>query len=221
MIFVKGYACLNDEFHSKWIAQTGRLDHDEWLFKHLDQYVKEGDVVIDAGAHIGTHTIWYSKKVDHSGKVYAFEASTKAYECLIHNCKGIKNISLHNTALGEKSGTVTINEIAENQGMNFTTENGDIPMITIDSLGLNKLNFIKIDCEGAEPEILDGATETIARCKPIMFIEINKEALKRNGYTEVDVYEKLITLQYSFRNVYDTEQMEGIQYDIICIPNAN
>ncbi len=216
MKIVRGYACLNDNFHAKWIEETGRLDHDQWLFKHLEPFVNEGDVVIDAGSHFGSHTIWYSNKVGHTGKVLAYEANQKAFTCLKYNCAGMKNIELNNVALGKTIGSVDLVEVPDNHGMAYTKEGKSIPLINIDSLKLEKLDFIKIDCEGAEPDILEGAKETIARCKPIMFIEINNYALERNGYTQETVFEILRILGYSFRNIYETEKMDGVQYDIIC-----
>jgi FkbM family methyltransferase len=215
IVFVNGYACLNDGVHANWIKEVGRLDHDWWLFKHLDQYVKEGDVIIDAGAHIGTHTIWYSNRVGYSGRVLAFEANRAAFECLSINCGGMKNVELHYQALGDKEGEVSIEVIPDNAGMSYVREGVGVRMNTIDSLGLDRLDFIKIDVEGFEPNVLEGAAETISRCRPVMFIEVNREALKRNGYTPEDVYKKLFNLRYSFKNLYDTEDLSGDQFDII------
>lgn len=216
MLIVKGYACLEDSFHATWVEQNGRLDHDVWLMKHLEQYVKDGDVILDCGSHIGTHALWYANKVGFNGKVLAFEANPKAFECLNYNCKGLKNVVLFNKALGDKPGYVDVVEVTDNYGMSFTKEGTSIELINIDSLKLDKCNFIKIDCEGAEPNILEGAKETIQKFKPILFIEVNISALERNGFTPNDIFEKLNIFGYSYRNIYETEKMEGTQYDIIC-----
>lgn len=216
MQIVNGYACLNDDFHARWIKETGRLDHDTWLYKHLDKFIKEGDLIIEGGAHIATQTLYYSNKVSFTGKVIAFEANPTAFLCLKYNCLGLKNVEIYNKALGSRPGFVDIVENKDNYGMSYTKEGGSIPMIRIDDLLLEKCSFIKIDCEGAEPDILEGAKETIKKFKPILFIEINNEALERNGYTCKDVFEKLNIFGYSYRNIYETEKMEGTQYDIIC-----
>lgn len=219
MQFVKGYAVLPDSFHAKWIEENGRLDHDVWLNKHIEEFVKPGMTVLDCGSHIGTSVFWYSNRVGTLGRVYAYEANPNAFECLRYNCGGLKNISLHNVALGSVSGTTGIVEVTDNYGMTYTNGDGDIPMITIDSIGLVGLDFIKIDCEGAEPDILEGATKTIEKFRPTMLIEINVPALERNGYTVENIFEKLRTLRYSFRNIYKNEPMQGDQYDILCQPN--
>lgn len=216
MKIVKGFACLEDDFHARWIEETGRLDHNISLHGQLDKYITQGAVCIDAGSHIGTEAIWLSNKVGFTGKVYAYEANPTAFQCLKYNCLGLKNVELHNKALGSRDGFVDIVEVKDNYGMSYTKDGGTIPMTRIDDIVLDSCNFIKIDCEGAEPDILEGATETIKKFKPILFIEINISALERNGYTPENVFEKLRTLGYSFRNIYETEKMEGTQYDIIC-----
>ncbi len=216
MQIVNGYACLEDNFHAKWIKEAGRLDHDQSIFNVLDKFIKPGDVALDLGAHIGTHTLWYSNRVGFEGKVICYEPNPHAFLCLKYNCMGLKNVELNNMAIGKKQGFVDVIDWPDNHGMAYTKEGKSIPLINIDSLKLEKLDFIKIDCEGAEPDILEGAKETIARCKPTMFIEINNYTLERNGYTQETVFEILRILGYSFRNIYETEKMDGVQYDIIC-----
>lgn len=213
---VNGIAVLPDSFHKNWIIENKRLDHNVSLHEQLTPYVKPGMTCIDAGGHIGTETLWLSTRVGYSGKVYAYEANPNAFECLKYNCGGLKNVHLHNVALGSKTGTAGIVEVTDNYGMTYTTKEGNIPMISIDDVNLTTCDFIKIDCEGAEPDILEGATKTIEKYRPTMLIEINVPALERNGYTVENIFEKLRTLRYSFRNIYKNEPMEGVQYDILC-----
>lgn len=213
---VNGIAVLPDEFHKNWIKEHGRLDHNVSLHEELKEFIKPGMTTIDAGAHIGTETIWFSNECGYAGRVYAFECNPTAYECLKYNCGGVKNITTFNKALGARSGYVDVVEVTDNYGMSFTKPGNTIPMVAIDELGFTACDFIKIDCEGAEPEILEGATETIKKYKPVMLIEINVPALERNGYTVENIFEKLRTLRYSFRNIYKNEPMEGVQYDILC-----
>lgn len=216
MKIINGYAVLEDSFHGKWIEETGRLDHNISLHGELKDYVKPGMVCVDAGAHIGTETIWLANQVGFNGRVICFEANPTAFQCLKYNCLGLKNVEIHNKALGSRDGYVDIVEVKDNYGMSFTKEGTTVPMTRIDDMGLDKCDFIKIDCEGAEPDILEGATETIKKFKPILFIEINNEALERNGYRCNDVFDKLNIFGYSYRNIYESEKMEGTQYDIIC-----
>lgn len=216
MEIVNGIAVLPDSFHKNWIIEHGRLDHDVWLMKHLEEYVLAAFTVVDCGAHIGSHALWYSNRVGYHGRVFAFEANPNAFECLKYNCGGLKNVHLHNVALGSKTGTAGIVEVTDNYGMTYTTKEGNIPMISIDDVNLANCDFIKIDCEGAEPDILEGATKTIEKFRPTMLIEINVPALERNGYTVENIFEKLRTLRYSFRNIYKNEPMQGTQYDILC-----
>lgn len=213
---VNGIAVLPDSFHKNWIIENKRLDHNVSLHEQLTTYVKPGMTCIDAGAHVGTETLWLSNKAGFHGRVHAYEANPRAFECLKYNCGGLKNVIINNVALGATHGTTGIVEVTDNYGMTFTKGEGTIPMIPIDSIGLVGLDFIKIDCEGAEPDILEGAMETIKKFKPTMLIEVNIPALERNGYTVENILEKLRTLRYSFRNIYANEPMQGDQYDILC-----
>jgi hypothetical protein len=106
--------------------------------------------------------------------------------------------------------------------MNFCEEvaNADsIKVTTIDSLTLPKLDFIKLDVEGDELNVLIGGYNTITKFKPKMFIEINEHTLKRKGLTSLDLFNWLDKNGYVYTNVYPNEKMKGDQYDIIAIHN--
>jgi FkbM family methyltransferase len=117
----------------------------------------------------------------HFGTVHAFEPSPDTFECLEWNLNegGLANVKSYNAALGAAPGRVEMaldaeKEARKNTGARFVRPGGSIPMVTIDSLGLTDLGFLKLDIEGSEPAALKGARETLARCGPIVLFENKK-----------------------------------------------
>lgn len=208
----------NDTHISKWVRESGRLDHDQNMLPIVLPFIKPGAIVIDAGAYIGDHTIAYAKSVGVDGFVFAFEPSPEAFECLQYNLEGMTNTTCFNQGLSSKIGSKGIVKYTNNIGMNYLSEGNDISVTSIDDLGLFGVDFIKIDCEGYELEILKGAYETINKYKPVLLIEINKETLKRNKVSEKDIFKFLENAGYKYRNIYFEQSLSGEQYDIICEP---
>jgi FkbM family methyltransferase len=222
MKIVKGIAVIDgDECISKWVIESGRLDHDQNMLPLVLDFIPIGGVVIDIGAYIGDHTKAYLDKVGRCGWVTAFEPSKEAFECLRFNTKKYSNIDAINCGVGSKIKNASIKTVGENDGMNYLTDGNDIQVYDLDWMFLNydgKLDFIKIDCEGYELEVLKGAEKTIKKYKPIMLIEINELALTRNGITRNDIYSWLDSHDYKYRNIYKGQGLNEYQMDIICEP---
>lgn len=165
-------------------------------------YYGDGVVAIDCGANIGVHTIEWANLMNDWGHVYAFEAQEKIYYALagntvINNCL---NVSARYAAVGAVSGEINIPEpdylvpssfgsfeLKKRQNTEFIGQTIDydsptkkVAQITLDSLCLPRVDFIKIDVEGMEEDVLNGACDLIEKFNPMMFIEIiksNKENL--------------------------------------------
>ena len=212
-----------DTHISKWVKENNRLDFDQNVLPVLLPFIKEGDVVIDVGANIGAYTKAFIEKAGDSGFIYCFEPNKEAFECLQYNIRN-ENSHLFNVALGSTGGKVRVlsdSEHPNNIGMNFcdAVNSGDINLMTLDKFELEKCDFIKIDVEGWELEVLIGANNTIDKYKPNLYIEINERALRRNHLIPLDIFSWLTKKGYSFRNIYKEQQMRGEQYDIICTHN--
>src|SRR3990167_6167056 len=228
-ILENGIAVIEGDSHiSKWVEQSGRLDHDQNMLPRILPLIKPGDVVVDAGAFIGDHTIAYSRDVGSEGEVLAFEPNPKAYECLLHNMKGLDNVHCHPMGLGRSKSSQMVQE-AVNAGASYLSnaeEGGSVIVFTItldeviSRLQLSRVNFIKIDCEGFEVDILAGAEQTIKTDKPVMVIEINPGALKRREQSPADIFRFLTDHGYAYSNIYPGQPMEGNQYDILCLPKG-
>ena len=130
---------------------------------------------IDGGAHIGT---WSIDLVTHFEWVHAFEPVPAVADCFTRNIQAA-NLTFHNKALGAEPGKVMFDYDATKSGATQAKQDGNIEceVITIDSLALKDLDYIKLDCQGMEPQILAGAVDTIKSQRPILHLEMKNSAL--------------------------------------------
>jgi FkbM family methyltransferase len=175
---------------------------------------KRNNTYLDIGVNIGTHSIVYSKIFN---KVLSFEADKYNYNQSKENLmiNNIVNVDLFNNALGCVHGFVkTVQHNNQSRGcINtvLTNNETDTEQITLDSLNLNNIDFIKIDVEGNELNVIKGATDTIIRNRPIIQFEYNNLAknLCNVEYTDIELY--LNSIGY----IFDKQFAENYYY----IPN--
>jgi len=122
---------------------------------------------VDIGGHVGLWAMWLVNFFNH---VHIFEPLKSHYDIIPYNMEK-DNYTIHKVALGKESGSVSMEVNPTFTGGAHINGEGDIPMITLDSLELEDVNFIKIDVEGYELQVVQGAEQTIRRCKPLMIIE--------------------------------------------------
>jgi FkbM family methyltransferase len=216
-----GIAILeNDHCICKWVEESGRLDHDQNMLPLVLKHINAGDVVIDAGGFVGDHTIAYAQKVGTSGHVHAFEPSADSFECLVYNLYNYLsvNTSVYNKGLGSEPKKVDMIMVEGNEGMNYMASGDSVEIVTLDGMSLDRVNFIKIDVEGYELEILKGAIETIKKHKPKMLIEINQMALERMNLKREDIFQFLDEHGYTYANIYPNQSLTEYQLDILCLP---
>jgi FkbM family methyltransferase len=150
---------------------------EEHIVEVLEEHVRPGSVALDVGAHIGTHTLTMSRLVGPAGRVYAFEPVRKSYRELRRNLElnGVSNVVPLRYALGRGSPSVIeMNPILEGEeGGTAVGHGGDrVELRTLDSFGFEGVSLIKIDVEGFELPVLDGAEDTIRRNRPVLVVEI-------------------------------------------------
>ncbi len=139
---------------------------------------KEDDIVVDIGAYYGDSAIWYAK--EFRAKVIAFEPVPEAYKELLKNAKlnhVINEILAYNVALGRGKRLVG----GKGNGTMFSLANKEdiIQTKTLDSFRLNRVDLLKVDVEGFEYEVLNGAINTIKKFKPKIIIETHNKELKK------------------------------------------
>lgn len=140
-------------------------NHDIERLRRALQYVRNFRVAVDGGAHKG---IWSREMLLHFETVYAFEPEQTNYIVLEDHVP-----LAYNYALGETEGTVSMVPGPENTGQFHVTEGEDVPIIPLDSFGINAVDFLKLDVEGFELFALRGARQTILNSKPVIMIEEN------------------------------------------------
>lgn len=126
-------------------------------------------VAVDAGAHVGFWSFYLAK---YFAEVHAFEPVAELAACFRENVRDA-HVVLHEVALGKKKGFVEMAATADNTGMSHVRAagSGSTPIEKLDSFELTDVDLIKIDVEGYEKFVLEGARRTILRCKPVIVLE--------------------------------------------------
>lgn len=162
----------------------------------IQKFVKPGDIVVDIGAHIGSTVIVAADQAGSSGKVLAFEASPKFFSFLKQNIdKNNLNdiVTCYPYAIGDRKTQVNINESVTDDTTNHIGKSGNaVEQVTLDDYTKDfaKVSFIKIDVEGYEPKVLEGAVETLKKTDCI-YIEFCTSNLKNLGFTATDITDSL------------------------------
>ena len=138
--------------------------------KVYEQYwsPQPGDTVLDIGAYVGMFTVKAACDVGNNGRVIAVEPSRKTFKQLMDNCSSFNNVILVNKAAMNHTGKGKLYSSASaaaNSMMTSRKEYETVEVDTIDNLlselGIDKVNFVKIDAEGGELEVLKGATRLL------------------------------------------------------------
>lgn len=140
----------------------------------LRQYIIPGSIVVDIGAFNGVHTVTMGKAVG-KGKVFAFEPQLKIYRELVMNTRlnKLKNVSAWHCGVSNISGQAHLCFDPRNESGTWVGECSDVvEMRSLDSFNLKNVSLMKIDAEGHEDQVLDGAIETILTNRPVLVIEI-------------------------------------------------
>jgi FkbM family methyltransferase len=173
----------------RWVAGSG--PHGLWLGtyeaakqKRVIQIIKKGDTVFDIGANAGIYTLLFSEYVGEEGKVHAFEPLPENVTYLRRHVgiNRLQNVSIHALAVASRSGKVRF----AHTHSRFTSHidvDGDLEVDTIalddfvSKGGVTAPSVMKIDVEGGERAVLDGARQLLATAPPVIFLATHgKEA---------------------------------------------
>lgn len=189
-----------------------QLEPDFAVVKNL---IKHGECVIDVGANFGFYTLFLSRLVGTKGNVYSIEPIPRTYKILLNNINKLKlgNVEVFNYAISDKDGSV-IMEIPkfDSGGENFyqskivanTEQDPSLISFKIDTKSLDSLlfakskefSFLKIDVEGHELQVINGAMKLINRFKPVLYIEVSDNP-DDNKTSSFELFNLLSNIGYS------------------------
>ena len=171
----------------------------------MSEQIKEDWVCIDVGANIGYHSILMSRLATN-GRIFAFEptiTSRMLHKNLAFN--NVSNVEVLEQAVGAVSGNKN-DELYRIWGRK--PEKATYEFITIDdfvkSRGLTRVDFIKVDVDGFDIEVLEGAKETLSRLKPVVLVELN-HALSTRNRSSSEAFELFLGAKYDKCLVLDSE----------------
>jgi len=177
------------------------------------QVLKPGMVVIDAGANVGYYTLLACKKVGEQGQVHAFEPIPENYVQLARHItenEFADRCSINNLALWNRKENLRF-QIAASTAENCGTYTAAKPTgevvrtlkctaTTIDDYVqekvLPRVDFLKMDIEGAELMALEGAQKTLRQFSPTILLEVSPETYERFSYSSSDIFHLLSNLDY-------------------------
>lgn len=176
---------VNDAFVGRSLDRYGEYSEQEAHV--LASLLRPGDIAVEVGANIGALTIPMAQAVGPSGAVLAYEPQRIAFQMLCGNValNGLTNVIARNAAAGDAPGVLHVPVLDPTQPHNFgdvalegrTAADGvEVPVETIDSLGLANCRLIKADVQGMEATVLRGAARTIAEHRPALYVENDQRA---------------------------------------------
>jgi FkbM family methyltransferase len=171
---------INDMYIGRSLDLYGEYSEGEVeLFR---QIVQPGQLVVEVGANLGAHTVFLAQQAGAAGMVLAFEPQRILFQVLCANLalNSLPNVRCLQQAVGAAAGTIIV------PWLDYTCENNfgalalgsyqvgeQVDVVTLDSFNLPACSLLKIDVEGMEQEVLQGAVNLIERLKPILYVENN------------------------------------------------
>lgn len=184
----------------------------------LDKHVEGRRVAVQAGACLGVFPELLASQFDW---VYSFEPDPRLHRMCARRLSEIRNVILQQAALGlhrrpvrtECSLRPNDGKTTLHPGMTRTERDGEcpIPVIRIDDLGLRECDLIYLDVEGDELWALQGAEDTLGRCRPIVVCELNR-GLTYRGFAEGDLVTYLRMAGY--------DEAERLRSDVVFLPRG-
>lgn len=173
-------------------AWTAFLDHEPHVKKFLTERFRDGAVFVDVGANVGAYSL---RAAARGMKVYAFEPMPVNIELFKRNAALNKlSVELSECALGAENGNA---RLTPNGAVSRISKNGEleVPLRTLDSFDLPRVDLLKVDVEGYELEVLKGAEKTLERSHPAIMVEMHHWA---GAEKEAGLFGMLAKLGYRF-----------------------
>ncbi|MBK8845461.1 MAG: FkbM family methyltransferase [Bacteroidetes bacterium] len=205
------------DHHLFWESQLIEL-------KYVVEYIKRARTILDIGGNIGGRALLFAS-LNPKARVVSFEPHPanfkRAQQNISHNNY---EIYLVKSGLGAKKEQLRMYEVNEsNPGMNRIISgehNYPFTIIEIDTLdsfckqlNLTDIDFVKIDVEGFAYQVMEGASDMIARHKPVFLIELDDDDMRKNNHTARQLIELLVKAGYTRFVHSDTFEMVDLNSD--------
>lgn len=204
---------LNDLGIGRELALYGV--HERNSTEEVKRIIKPGMKILEAGANIGYYALLETKLAGPAGHLYAIEPSPYNFDLLKRNLElnHIRNADLHQAAFGEKRDKVkfymydrsNLSSFIKREEMGMETKEIEVEMVTLDDfMKFKKVDFIRMDVEGYELEILKGAHQILSSNeKPkFFFIEVHSELLHKKNSSARQIIEMLAGYGYEVRKSF-------------------
>jgi len=169
--------------------------------RFVEAVLQPGDVFVDVGANVGWFTLLASTIVGETGRIHAFEprAETGDYfekTVMLNRLQDQVTVYRYGLADGEGQGCLNWAKDTDNPGGSFLAddvasermETQSVALRQLDQLGLQRVDFMKVDVEGAEMRVFRGARATLERCRPMILSELSPEMLERGSGAHTDAF---------------------------------
>jgi FkbM family methyltransferase len=180
--------------------------------------------VVDVGAHLGYFTVLFATRVGKGGRVYAFEPDPTTFEFLERNTKRFENVTCVNAAIVDSNATVTLYRSKKSSHnslwvRNAGESNGSVSVRAArldEALGDAGADFVKIDTEGCELEVLDSMQRLLERSPNItLLVELNPLRMNGRDRSPDDLLQKLLRLGFEIGFVNEkTGKLEAIENNL-------
>jgi FkbM family methyltransferase len=178
---VSFYLPDHERDHVQGLIAKGRSFYEADMLQHAATLLKPNDLVIDVGAYVGNHTVFFASICD--AEVVAFEPNPPSFAILDRNIalNGLQDrVTAYNKGLGRATAKAEVTcPSRTNQGSAELTlsDDGSVDVVALDDIPLPRApRIIKIDVEGMEAEVLAGATKLIQDTHPLLYIETQSKA---------------------------------------------
>ncbi len=229
-----------------FIYELELSDYQEWLVyfycksdssDYLLDYLENSEVILDIGANIGQtsfNIIGTQKKKGLNPVIYSFEPYPRTFKKLETNrtLNPTVSVKTYNLGLGRERGILHMTQHSplNSGGFRMTNEPDNsisVPVIALDEFvpenQLTKIDFIKIDVEGFEVQVLEGALETLKTFRPILVFEYSLQNINAQSGNIKNILKQLSDMNYDIKTKEGISNQEAIlkldyQTDLICSP---
>ena len=216
------------DYMSQDLYWSGANDRAE--LRHALKAMPPGGVMLDVGANFGFYSISIAARLRQACVVHAFEPNPATFDRLERNISlnGSTAVTAHQMGVSDRMGHAGIVEVPGHSGAAYLSAGSDVAVTSLDrfceSAGIERVDLIKIDAEGAEPRILRGAAGVLERFRPTLLLELNQPTLERENSSPAEVLAYLRAIGYwsyalpANREIQPNGPLPGPNFNAVSVP---